>query len=140
VLEPVVYVLTALAALVVVLTRLRLGGAAGGGGRHVVPRRLLTVHLLAGILALVVWTVFLVSPDDSAPGSALVGVVALGFWWVVAGAGLLLLARWLPSKGRHAGEGTSDAWAGGPWLSLLAHLGMAAGVVVFTYAYVSSAV
>ena len=50
------------------------------------------------------------------------------------------VVRWLPSRGKHASDGLSDNWSEGPGLSLLAHLGMFAGVCVFTFAYLTSTV
>lgn len=135
----IVYVLTALAAVVVLLTRLRLGGS-GAAGRLSTGRSLLHVHTVAGLVALVLWVAFLVSPGDSLPGGNAAGVVALGFWWITVVAGLLILVRWLPSRGRHASAGTQDRWSSGPWLSLLAHVGLLGGVCVFTWAYLTSAV
>lgn len=137
--EVIVYLLTALGAVVVVLTRLRLRGE-GGAGRLKVPPRLLDLHTGAGIAALLVWTVFLVAPPDSPLGGDTVGIVGLAFWWLLVLAGLLILVRWLPSKGRHASEGAEDSWSQGPGLSLLAHLGTLVGVTVLTWAYLSSVV
>lgn len=136
----VVYVLTGLAAVVVVLTRLRLGRGRQGAGRHEVGRSLLNVHTGAGALALLSWVTFLVAPEDSAAGGGLVGIVALGLWWLVSLAGLLVLVRWLPSRGKHASEGRTDSWSEGPGLSILAHVGMAVGVGVFTWAYLQQVV
>jgi hypothetical protein len=139
--ETIVYVLTGLAAVVVVLTRLRLGGGDLGAGRADVGRTTLNVHTGAGALALVAWLVFLFGDerltDDS---SAMVGIVALTLWWVVVVAGLLILVRWLPTHGKHALTGIEDTWSEGPGLSILAHVGMLVGVCVFTYAYVNSIV
>ena len=135
----IVYVLTALAAVVIVLTRLRMRGGKGAA-RVFVGRTLLNVHTVAGVLALAVWITFLVASDDSALGGAVAGVVGLGLWWVVTVAGLLMLVRWVPSHGRHAAEGTHDSWSEGPGLSVLAHVGMLAGVIVFTWAYLTTAV
>ncbi len=135
----IVYVLTGLAAVVVVLTRLRMRGGKGAA-RVYVGRALLNVHSVAGVLALVVWVTFLIAPEDSFLGSAGTGVVGLGLWWIVTVAGLLMLVRWLPAHGRHAAEGTSDSWSEGPGLSVLAHVGMLVGVVVFTWAYLTTAV
>ena len=137
--EVVVYILTALAAVAVVLTRLRLGGE-GGAGRLEVPRSLVNVHTGAGVLALVTWVVYLFADEDAPLGGALMGIVALALWWVTAVAGLLILVRWLPSRGKHADQAREDSWSEGPGLSLLAHLGMLAGVLVFTYAYAASLV
>ena len=137
--ELIVYVLTALAAVVVLLTRLRLGGEAGAG-RHQVGRGLLLVHTVAGVLALVTWVAFLVAPEDVFLGTSTFGILSLACWWVVVVAGLLILVRWLPSRGRHASAGTRDGWSDGPGLSVLAHVGMLVGVCVFTWAYLTSAV
>ena len=134
----IVYVLTALAAVVVVLTRLRMRGGQGAGRFHV-GDRLLDVHTVSGVLALVVWTVFLVMPEDSSARSS-VGIVGLGLFWIVTAAGLLILVRWLPSHGKHASEGRQDKWSEGPGLSVLAHVGMLVGVVVFTSAYLTARV
>jgi len=132
--EVIVYVLTALAAVVVVLTRLRLGRGEGGAGRLQMGRNLLNVHTGAGVVALVLWVVFLVGGNET------VGIVALAFWWIVVVAGLLILVRWLPSRGRHASAGKEDSWSEGPGLSVLAHVGMLVGVIVFSWAYLTSAV
>jgi hypothetical protein len=138
--EVIVYVLTVLAAVVIVLTRLRLGRESGGAGRLQVGTGLLNLHTVAGVVALVVWVVFLVAPEDSTLGGATVGIIALAFWWVVVLAGLLILVRWLPSRGKHASQGRQDSWSDGPGLSILAHVGMLVGVLVFTWAYLTSAV
>jgi len=138
--QVIVYVLTALAAVVVVLTRLRLGKDDGGAGRLQVPRALVHLHVVSGVLALATWLTFLVAGEDSTAGSATVGIVALAFWWIVVVAGLLILVRWLPSRGKHASGGREDSWSEGPGLSILAHVGMLVGVCVFTWAYVTAAV
>lgn len=138
--EVFVYVLTALAAVVVVLTRLRLRDR-GGAGRIDIARGPVEVHTVAGTLALVLWVTFLVSRDHLDESTvSLIGIVALLLWWVVALAGLLILMRWLPARGRHAADGAEDTWSEGPGLSLLGHLGMVVGVLVFTYAYLVSAI
>ncbi len=128
--EYVVYVLTALAAVVVVLTRLRLTKDAAAG-RHQVGLGILNVHTFCGVLALVGWVVYLVGAND------LVGILALAFWWLMTFAGLLILLRWLPSHGKHATGARDDSWSEGPGLSVLAHVGMLVGVLVFTWFYVS---
>ena len=138
--EVIVYILTALAAVVVVLTRLRLGRQEGGAGRVSVGSGLLNVHTVAGVLALVVWLVYLLAPEESVAGGELVGIAAVALWWVVTLAGLLILVRWVPSRGKHATTATEDSWSEGPGLSILAHVGMLVGVLVFTYAYADSLV
>lgn len=138
--EVVVYILTALAAVVVVLTRVRLGGDDGGAGRIEVGSTLLNAHTVAGTLALLCWVVYLFAEEDTPLGGPLTGIVALALWWVTTIAGLLVLVRWLPSRGKHATQGRRDTWSEGPGLSLLAHVGLLAGVLVFTYAYAESLV
>lgn len=139
-LEVIVYILTVLAAVVVVLTRLRLAQDTGAAGKIQVGRGLVNVHTVAGALALVLWVLFLVADEETALGGAAVGILALACWWVVVLSGLLVLVRWLPSHGRHASGGQEDSWSEGPGLSVLAHVGMLVGVCVFTYAYLNSAV
>jgi hypothetical protein len=134
----IIYVLTALAAVVVVLTRVRLRHGQGAARFHV-GTRLLDLHTISGVLALVIWTVFLVLPENSSARSS-IGIIGLGLFWIVTVAGLLILVRWLPSHGKHASEATQDRWSDGPGLSVLAHVGMLVGVIVFTYAYLTNAV
>ena len=135
-----VYVLTALAAVVVVLTRLRLGRGGEGAGRLSMGRGLVNVHTVAGGLALVSWVVFLVASEDTFLGSSTFGILSLACWWVTVIAGLLILVRWRRPKGRHASEGAADSWSDGPGLSILAHVGMLVGVCILTWAYVRSVV
>ncbi len=135
----VVYLLTALAAVAIVLTRLRLSGDEAAG-RFSISRRVPAAHFVAGTIALVLWVGVLVAPEDTLIGGPLVGILAIAFWWITAVCGLLILARWLPARGRHVPEASGDSWSDGPGLSLLAHLGMVVGVLVFTYAYLAAAV
>lgn len=139
-LEVIVYILTGLALVVVVLTRLRLSQDSGGAGQIQIGSGLLNVHTAAGGLALVAWLVFLVADEDSVLGGPLAGIIALAFWWITVFAGLLILVRWLPSRGKHATSAQEDSWSEGPGLSILAHVGMLVGVVVFTFAYLTAAV
>jgi hypothetical protein len=128
--EYTVYVLTFLSAVVVVLTRLRLSQAKAAG-QHQVGMGTVNVHTGCGVVGLVLWLYFLVTGQDS----SLVGVVALFFYWLCALVGLLILLRWLPTRGKHASEGADDRWSDGPGLSILAHVGMLVGVLVFTWFY-----
>lgn len=119
-------VLTVLAAVVVVLTRVRLAGHSGVVGRLSIPARLLDLHTVAGVLALVTWVLFLVLDIGW------LGTTGLAAWWVTVVAGLLTLTRWLPAKGRHSSAPQADTWGEGPGLSILAHVGLLVGVIVFT--------
>lgn len=125
-------VLTVLAAVVVVLTRVRLSSGDGGAGRISIPHGLLNMHTFAGVPALLAWAGYLVTARGDGSGYVLLGWVALGLWWVTVVAGLLVLARWLPAKGKHAEEPQIDTWGEGPGLSILAHVGLLVGVVIFT--------
>ena len=114
-LEVIVYILTALAAVVIVLTRLRLGRDSGGAG--IPPGRARTGQPAhrgrrprAGGLGRCSWS----PTTESTLGGPLVGVIALVFWWIVVIAGLLILVRWLPSRGKHASEGTVGLLVRGP--------------------------
>jgi len=128
--EYIVYVLTFLSAVVIVLTRVRLSQDRAAG-QHQVGMGTVNMHSLFGVVALVLWVYFLVTGHDK----ALVGVVALFFFWLTALTGLLILLRWMPSRGKHASGSTDDRWSDGPGLSILAHIGMLVGVVVFTWFY-----
>jgi hypothetical protein len=126
--ERIAFVLTALAAVVVVLTRVRLASSGeGGAGRLGIPATLVNLHTGFGVLALVLWGWFLLGD----PGE-LVGWIGLLCFWATAVFGLMILARWLPAKGRHAAAASSDSWGEGPGLSVLAHVGMVVGCIVWT--------
>lgn len=131
----VAYVLTVLGALAVFLTRLRL--------RHSYAGWPLAVHTVSGVIAVVLWLLFLALPDDSFLGGV-IGVVALACWWMMAATGLLLLFRWIPSRsrGKRAADtvDAADSWTGSPWLSALAHVGTFLGVLWLTWAYAFSLV
>ncbi len=62
----VVWILTALAAVAIVLTRLRLKGD-GAAGRFAISRRVPFAHFAAGVLALVLWLGVLVAPGGLLP-------------------------------------------------------------------------
>jgi drug/metabolite transporter (DMT)-like permease len=126
----VVDVLTLLSAVVVVLTRLRLSQRRAAG-QHQVGMGTVNVHSGFGVVGLVLWVVFLVTGHKL----SLVGVVGLFFYWLTALVGLLILLRWMPTRGRHASGSVDDSWSDGPGLSILAHVGMLVGVIVFTWYY-----
>lgn len=136
----IVYVLTALAGVVVVLTRIRLGGDQAAAGRLQISPLLLNTHTLTGALAIALWVGFLVTGLGEGDGQALVGVAGLALFWITTVAGLMILVRWLPSQGKHAANAVEDSWSEGPGLSVLAHVGMLVGVCVFTWAYLTSAI
>lgn len=139
-LEVLVYILTPLAAVVVVLTRLRLSGDGSAAGRLQISPQLLLAHTAVGTLALLSWVLFLLFAPDSLLGGAGAGIVAIGLWWITTIVGLLILARWLPARGKHAQPAATDSWSEGPWLSVLAHVGLLVGVLIFTLAYLTAAV
>jgi hypothetical protein len=131
--ERIAFVLTSLAAVVVVLTRVRLAsGDEDAAGRLHIPRGLVNVHTIFGVLALALWGYFLLAGPD-----VLVGWAGLACWWVTTVAGLLVLLRWLPARGRHASGPASDSWGEGPGLSVLGHVGLLIGTLVWTYLLVA---
>ena len=127
-----VWMLTALAAVVVLLTRSRLVASEKQSGVTETPVALLNAHTGFGVLALATWVAWLVG----APRWA--GWVAVVAWWVVAVIGLMVLARWAPANGRHGRGATDDGWAHGPWLSVLGHVGMLLGIAFFTWFFVAN--
>lgn len=137
--QVIVWVLSLLGAVVVVLTRVRLGREQEDGTKAV-GGTILNVHTGFGAVAVVAWTLFLVFPEESPLGDDLVGLLGLGLWWITVGAGLGLLSRWLPTRGRHTSSVSEDEWAEGPGLSLLAHVGLLLGVLVFTWAFATGTV
>ena len=131
--DNVLWMLTALAAVVVLLTRMRLS-AEHQAGHAQIPMSVLNAHTVMGIVAIGVWIYYLNSPSD------MVGLGALAAWWIEAIIGVLILMRWLPGAGKHAAEATDDSWAQGPSLSILGHMGMVLGVAFFTYCVVTGKV
>lgn len=132
--ERISLILTALAAVVVVLTRVRMtAGSEDAAGRLDVPKTLVNVHTLFGVPALALWTAFLVVDRLR----EVVGYAGLLCWWVTTVAGLLLLVRWVPAHGRHAAGPAADSWGEGPGLSVLGHVGLLIGSLVWTWFLVS---
>ena len=126
--------LTALAAVVVLLTRMRLSAVELQAGHAQIPKSILNAHTVVGVVALAAWVYYLDSPSE------MLGLGALAAWWVEAFIGILILARWLPGGGRHARPATDDSWAQGPSLSILGHVGMVLGVAFITYCVVTGKV
>lgn len=121
-------VLLALAVLLVVLTRLRLAKRSeAGAGRIDLPLSVVNLHTVTGGVGILVWGSYLLLDL-----SRWVGVTGLALWWVTTVVGLLILARWLPARGRHASAGFTDSWTDGPGLSVLGHVGALVGAVVWT--------
>ena len=118
--------LTGLAALVVVLTRVRMIKEEKAAGMTSVSTRVVNLHTLCGVGALGLWVAMLATEDRT------LGLVALPLWWATVAAGLLILVRWLPARGRHSSGPVADAWGDGPGLSILAHVGLLVGALVFS--------
>lgn len=123
--ETISLLLTALAGVVVVLTRVRLRAERAEGKATLSPW-LGNLHTLAGLAAVGFWTAMLVT------GEADYGWIALPLWWVTALVGLLVLLQWLPGRGRHAAPNTEHSWGEGPGLPIFAHGGVLVSVVLFT--------
>ena len=131
--DRIAFVLTALAAVVIVLTRVRMSSRdEDAAGRVDIPHVLVNVHTIFGVLALGLWGTFLLATVDKVYGWA-----GLACWWITTVAGLLILARWLPARGRHAAGPAADSWGEGPGLSVLGHVGLLVGSIVWTYLLVA---
>ncbi|MDR7086457.1 hypothetical protein J2X11_001296 [Aeromicrobium panaciterrae] len=126
-LDNVLWMLTALAAVVILLTRMRLSATRRQSGHAQVSGSILAMHAVVGVSALTVWIYYLTSPSD------LLGLVSVALWWLEVILGILILLRWLPGGGRHAAPSVDDSWAQGPSLSILGHVGMLLGVTFITY-------
>ncbi len=123
----ITWVLTVLAAVDVALTRVRLSRDDGdAAGRISIPQGVLNLHTIAGVPALLLWVAFLVTKTD------VLGSIGIVLWWVTVVAGLLVLARWLPAKGKHSSGPATDSWGEGPGLSILAHVGLLVGAIIWT--------
>jgi hypothetical protein len=128
--DVVISVLTGLAAVIMVWTRLRLGRARGRSSRSNSVSALLTIYATCAALAVLGWILFLVFPEDSVAGDPLVGIVGLFFWWLGSLIGLRLVTR-RPARGKHAAATETPAYGS----LLLAHLVLIGVVSYFTYAY-----
>lgn len=126
-LDNAVWLLTGLAAVVVLLTRMRLSSEQSQAGHALVPLAIVNAHTLVGVAALAVWIAYLTSPGG------ILGAVALVAWWIEVAIGILILLRWRSGSGRHATATTGDSWGEGPSLSILGHVGMLLGVGFFTW-------
>ncbi len=128
-------ILLVLAVVLVVLTRLRLAsGEQRTSGRLDIPRAVVDAHTVVGSLAILVWGAYLFLD-----AGWVVGFLGLLLWWITTVIGLLILMRWMPSKGRHASDSVDDTWTEGPWLSLVAHVGALVGAIVWTAFFVTGA-
>ena len=121
-------ILLVLAVVLVVLTRLRLAkDDEPGAGRLDIPLTLVNAHTVLGGLGIVLFGSYLFFGVDW-----VVGFLGLLLWWATTVIGLLILARWLPAKGKHASDGAKDEWTEGPWLSMVGHVGALVGAIVWT--------
>jgi hypothetical protein len=130
-LENAVWLLTGLAAVVVLLTHVRLTNEESQAGHARVPHAIVNAHTLVGVVALGAWMYYLTSP------STWLGLASLGVWWLEVIIGLLILGRWVSRPSKHAADATSDTWGQGPGLSVLGHIGMLIGISFFTWIVVA---
>ena len=135
-LDNVLWMLTALAAVVVLLTWMRMKASASRTGHAAIPQWIVTGHTLFGVAAIGVWAFYLTNP------SKILGFGSLSLWWIEVVLGLMILLRWLPSSsaGIHADDSRDDSWADGPALSMLGHIGMLLGVGFFTFVVLANRV
>lgn len=122
-----VYLLTIASLIAVIGTRLRLRG--GSSWLH--------LHTGFGVVGFVLWMAFLIAPESSTLGSAEVGIVGLGCWWVVSVVGLMLIQSSRRGRGRRVAHGRRG---GGQVFAAIVHVGVFAAWVVCTYAYATKKV
>jgi hypothetical protein len=134
----IVYVLTCVAGLIVLSTRLRLGRPTGRIARASAVSGLLTIYVASGLLGLLGWLMFLVFPDDSMVGDPLVGVIALFFWWIATLMGLRIANRPAP-QGKHAASAGRDRRSRRSLL-MVGQVVLLLTVGFFTWAYTTAAV
>lgn len=123
------WILVALAILVLVLTPLRLRGARGREGMVDFSGWALNLHTITLFVGLALIALRLLGVHESS-FATWVAILALA---VASLIGLSFLARWRRSGSRHAVAFGGDGWTRGPWLSQIAHIGLAIGTVVFAW-------
>lgn len=126
-LENALWLLTGLAAVVVLLTHLRLSSTTAQAGHAQISQTVVRAHTIVGVLAIAAWVTYLSSVNG------LAGYGALLLWWIEVLLGIGILSRWLPGGGRHTTDAAEDSWASGPGLSILGHVGMLLGVCFFSW-------
>lgn len=131
----IILLLVALGLAAVVLTRVRLSKEEGVAGLAKVSPLVLNVHTFAGLIGFVLFALYVLGSGFLGDSRDLVGILGLAFLWLAVVAGLAILARWMPTHGRHSQLAQDDDWAEGPGLSMIAHLGMLVGVSIMTVVY-----
>lgn len=132
--QTALWMLTALAAVVVLLTRVRMSSTASQAGHAQIPQPVIAAHTVVGVVALGTWVAYLTVAHR------LLGYGGLVLWWIEVVLGVAILSRWLPGGGRHTADASDDSWGDGPGLSLLGHVGLLLGVCFFTWAVVTGQV
>lgn len=129
-----IWILTAVCAVVIVATPVRLGRESKYQGIRI-GRGVQRVHTLAGLVALAAWSALLYWGRDVWLGDALMGVIGLAGFWVAAFAGLLIMLRWLPTPGDDDRRSFRETLLG-PLPSVVGHLAVFGATVYFCWAYV----
>lgn len=123
------WILVALAILVLVLTPLRLRGARGQDGMVDFSGWVLNLHSITLFVGLALIVLRLLGVHESG-FITWVAIIALVIASLI---GLSFLARWRRSGSRHAVAFSGDGWTRGPWLSQIAHIGLAIGTIIFAW-------
>lgn len=130
-----IWTLTAVVAVVVLATPLRLHRESGRSGIRI-GRTVSRIHTVAGLVGVAAWAALVQWGEDVVLGDALMGVIALAGFWVTTFSGLLIMLRWLPTPGDHDRCSWRDRFTG-PIPSVVGHLAVLAITVYFCWAYVS---
>lgn len=123
------WILVALAILVLALTQLRLRAARGQRGMVDFSGWVLNLHSLTLGVGLAIIVLRLLDVHESTPATWL-AIICLVIASLI---GLSFLGRWRGSGSRHSEHFAGDGWTKGPWLSQIAHIGMAIGTVIFIW-------
>lgn len=123
------WILVALAALVLVLTPLRLRASRNQEGMVDFSDWALNLHSITLVIGLGLIVLRLLDIHESTMATWL-AILALVIASLI---GLSFLARWRRPRSRHAVDFAGDSWTRGPWLSQVAHVGLTIGTVLFTW-------
>lgn len=130
----VIWILTAVCAVVVVATPFRLRREATHGGIRI-GRGVQRIHTLAGVIAVLAWAALVHWGREVWLGDALMGVIGLAGFWITTFSGLMIMLRWLPTKGDTDRRSFADTLRG-PVPSVIGHLAVLGATCYFCWAYV----
>lgn len=130
-----IWILTALCAVVVLATPVRLRRESTQGGIRI-GRTVQRVHTVAGLIGVGAWAALVLWGPQVWLGDALMGVIGLAGLWIASVAGLLIMLRWLPTPGDTHRRSFTE-FVAGPLPSIVGHPAVLAATIYFCWAYVT---